>query len=363
MKVPFLSIKDSYLEISEEIDQAISRSLNSGWYIGGDEVQNFESSFANYIGSQCCVGLGNGLEAIHLSLKALGVGSGDEVIVPSHTFIATWLAVSNCGAKPIPVEVCKDTYSISLNEIEKVITEKTKAIIPVHLYGQPVDLEPIIQLANQKNLFVIEDAAQAHGAIYNSKRVGSHGHVVAWSFYPGKNLGAFGDAGAITTNDSNLALKIKMLSNYGSKEKYVNTLQGFNSRLDPIQASVLNIKLNYLDEWNQARKRIASKYLENINHESVLIPHKFDQDNCVWHLFPIRSKRRDELKEYLLKNGIETLIHYPIPPHKQLAYEEEYGHIKLKFTETIADELLSLPIGPQLDPEKVEYVIDKINSF
>jgi len=363
MKVPFLSLQESYEEISEEINLALQKVLSSGRYIGGSEVELFEEKFSEYVGSKYCVGLGNGLDAIQAILKALDIGQGDEVIVPSHTFIATWLAVSNCGAKPIPVEVNQDTYSIELSEIEKALTKKTKAIIPVHLYGQPVDLDPIIEFSKKHEIFVVEDAAQAHGSIYKSKKIGSHGDAVAWSFYPGKNLGAFGDAGAVTTNNHSMAKKIRKLSNYGSQKKYVNEFKGFNSRLDPLQAGILNIKLNYLDEWNKRRLEIAKLYLDKLDMKELTLPKKFDIKNCAWHLFPIRIKERDELINYLNHAGIETLVHYPIPPHKQDAYKSDYLDKTFLITEKISEELLSLPIGPHLNLKKANFVIEKIQSF
>lgn len=363
MRVPFLSLNDSYNQYSNEINIAIEAVLQSGRYIGGPILENFERNFAGYTNAKYCVGLANGLDALEISLRALGISDGDEVIVPSNTFIATWLAVSNAGASPIPVEPNLKNYSIDVSKIEQAITKKTKAIIPVHLYGQPADMDQIIQIAKKYNIYIVEDAAQAHGATYKEKKIGSHGDVVAWSFYPGKNLGAFGDAGAITTNNKSLADKIRVIGNYGSKEKYVNISMGVNSRLDPIQAAVLDIKLKYLDSWTEIRKSIAKKYLEEINLCNLILPSDIDAQNSAWHLFIVRHTQRDEFMSFLKTKGIETLIHYPIPPHKQKIYQEQYSKLNLSISERIANELVSLPIGPHMLNDQVEYVIEQVNSF
>jgi dTDP-4-amino-4,6-dideoxygalactose transaminase len=260
VNIPFLDIKASYLKIQEEIDSSIKQVLMSGWYVLGEEVEQFEIEYARYCNVKYCIGLGNGMDAIHLGLLALGVGPGDEVIVPSNTYIATWLAVSQCGAIPVPVEP-NEFFNIDVNKIESAITDRTKVILPVHLYGQSADLDPILLLAKKYHLKVLEDAAQAHGATYKGQKIGKHGDAVAWSFYPGKNLGAFGDAGGVTTNSLEIARKIRMLRNYGSEEKYINQEIGFNSRLDPIQATILRVKLKYLDQWNEHRSNIAKLYL------------------------------------------------------------------------------------------------------
>tara|TARA_Y100001970_G_scaffold86868_3_gene109623 strand:- start:6890 stop:7987 length:1098 start_codon:yes stop_codon:yes gene_type:complete len=363
MKVPFLDLHASYLELKDELDEALLSFLQYGQYIGGSKLTSFESSYANFVGAKSCVGIANGLEAIELSLKALGIKDGDEVIVPSHTFIATWLAVSNCGAIPVPVEPDVSSYSIDIDKIQNAITNKTKAIIPVHLYGQPVDLDPIIQLAKSNGIYVIEDAAQAHGAFYKKKRIGSHGDVVAWSFYPGKNLGAYGDGGAITTNNVDLAEKIRVLGNYGSKEKYVNNVIGYNSRLDPLQATILDVKLRRLDEWNYRRREIAAKYLKELRGLDLLLPDRFDLDNGAWHLFPVRSLERDKLMNFLKLKQIDTIIHYPIPPHKQKAYASYFKGIKFKLAEELSSQLLSLPIGPHLSSEETDYIIEMIKEY
>ncbi len=364
MNIPFLDLKSSYLEIKDEIDLSISSVLNSGQYILGDEVKDFETNWAEFCQADYAVGVANGLDALYISLLALGIKKGDEVIVPSNTYIATWLAVSRCGAIPVPIEPDENTHNINPTLIELSITEKTKVIMPVHLYGQPCDLGPIIKIAKKYNLFVVEDAAQAHGAIYNDKRIGSHGDIAAWSFYPGKNLGAFGDAGAVTTNNTQLAEKIKILRNYGSKIKYENELIGINSRLDPLQAAILNIKLKYLQEWNKRRNLLAFNYLENINNKFIVKP--FCQKNIfhVWHLFVIRTEFRNSFQNFLADHKIGTLIHYPIPPHKQKAYKNTIdSKIGLDIAERLSKEILSIPIGPHLSFNHQEIIIDVINKF
>lgn len=363
MQVPFLDLKAAYQELKAEIDGAIERSISSGWYIGGPELESFESKFAQYCDAKHCVGVGNGLEALHLALRAMGIGPGDEVIVPSHTYIATWLAVSHCGAKPVAVEPVESTYNIDPRRIEAAITSRTKAIIPVHLYGQPADIAPILSLARENGLRVLEDAAQAHGAKYEGRKIGAHGDVVAWSFYPGKNLGALGDAGAITTNDSDLAERIASLRNYGSHVKYVNDVVGFNSRLDPLQAAVLQVKLNHLDAWNERRKRIAERYMEALSDTDLVLPHVSPGCDPVWHLFVVRHRNRDGLAKALGVAGINTLIHYPIPPHMQKAYSNTVeGQVSLPLAERLASEVLSLPIGPQLSDGDVEKVIASVRA-
>ncbi len=364
MIIPFLDLRAAYMELKPEIDEAIARVLESGWYILGEEVDAFEAEWAAYCEAKYAVGVGNGLDALHLALLALGVGPGDEVIVPSNTYIATWLAVSKCGATPVPVEPDDRTYNIDPSRIEAAITPWTRVILPVHLYGQPADLDPILAIARKHNLRVLEDAAQAHGARYKGGRIGAHGDVVAWSFYPGKNLGALGDGGAITTNDPSIADRIRVLRNYGSRVKYVNEVQGVNSRLDPIQASVLRVKLKMLDEWNDRRKVIARQYSEGFselignhvaqknegNESRIILPFVPEYADPVWHLFVIRHHKRDILQSALAEAGIGTMIHYPIPPHRQSAYAWlKLDEGSFPIAESIAEEVLSLPIGPHLD--------------
>jgi dTDP-4-amino-4,6-dideoxygalactose transaminase len=360
MTIPFLNLKASYLELKSEIDAAIARVLDSGWYILGTEVEAFEEEFASFCDTEHAIGVADGLDALHLSLRAMGVGPGDEVIVPSNTFIATWLAVSECGASPIPVEPDVSSYNIDPVKLESAITPKTKAIIPVHLFGQSADLDPILFIAHKYNLWVLEDAAQAHGARYKGKRIGGHGDAAAWSFYPGKNLGAFGDGGAVTTRDANLAMKIRELRNYGSEKKYVCNTKGFNSRLDPIQAAVLRVKLAKLDEWNVRRTQIAKKYILGINNPAIVLPKIADYADSVWHLFVIRTAHRPALQDHLTDAGVSTLIHYPIPPHQQKAYAFD---MTLPLAEQLANEVLSLPIGPQLSHADVLKTIEALNSW
>lgn len=384
MKVPFLDLRSAYLELKAEIDAAVARVLESGWYIGGGEVEAFESEWANYCGANYAVGVGNGLDSLVLSLKALGIGPGDEVIVPTNTFIATWLAVSHCGATPVPVDPDGRTYNIDPALIEASITARTKVILPVHLYGQPADLDPILALAEKYSLRVIEDAAQAHGARYKGKRIGSHGDLVSWSFYPGKNLGAVGDAGAITTNDEELAEKVRLLRNYGSREKYVYEELGHNSRLDPIQACILRVKLKVLDEWNERRRIIAASYLQSLNdlHDKPSFSFNLDRESIedlsirqpklipprvpgwcepVWHLFVIRHPKRLQLQQKLALQGVETLIHYPIPPFKQRAYANwTNSKSGLLLADRLADEILSLPIWPQMTSKQIRTVINAL---
>ena len=364
MQVPFLDLHDAYLELKPEIDVAVSRVLDSGWYILGPEVDAFESEFAAYCEASHCVGLANGLDALHLALRALDVGPGDEVIVPSNTYIATWLAVSQCGATPVPVEPVEATYNLDPALIEAAITPRTKVILPVHLYGQPADMDPILAIARKHGLRVLEDGAQAHGARYKGQRLGGHGDAVAWSFYPGKNLGALGDGGAITTNDDALADRLRVLRNYGSRVKYVNETQGWNSRLDPLQAAVLRVKLQHLDEWNARRAAVASLYLEGLAGSGLVLPHVPEWADPAWHLFVVRHPQRDALHKQLADAGIGSLIHYPIPPHRQQAYAGagfDAGGFPL--ASRMADEVLSLPMGPQLSVEQAEKVSATVRAW
>jgi dTDP-4-amino-4,6-dideoxygalactose transaminase len=365
VNVPFLDLKWQYEELRSQIDHAIGRVLESGCYIGGPEVEAFESEFAEYCSCTHVVGVANGLDAIHLALRALEVGAGDEVIVPSNTFIATWLAVTQCGATPVPVEPDVRTFNIDPLKIEEKITDKTKAIIAVHLYGQPSSLDEILKIGKKYNIRILEDAAQAHGARYKGKRIGAHGDVVTWSFYPGKNLGAMGDGGAISTNCSDTAEKIKVLRNYGSSIKYVHEKIGYNSRLDPVQAAVLRVKLRFLDEWNAKRKEVADKYLSGLSERNFLLPTVPEWADPVWHLFVIQCKDRTLLQQKLSSKGVQTLIHYPTPPHMQGAYKAQYlgGSEAFPVAEELAESVLSLPIGPHLSDDQVLHVINTLERF
>jgi dTDP-4-amino-4,6-dideoxygalactose transaminase len=365
MKIPFLDVKSAYLELQEEIDTAYNRVMQSGWYILGEEIDAFENEFASYIGAHHSIGVGNGLDALHLILRGYDIGIGDEVIVPANTFIATWLAVNYAEATPVPIEPNILTYNIDPELVKEAITSKTKAIIPVHLYGQPVDIDPLMELAENYGLKIIEDAAQAHGALYKGRKVGSIGHAAAFSFYPGKNLGAFGDAGAVTTNDAELAAKVRLLSNYGSKKKYNHEIKGFNSRLDPLQAAFLRVKLRHLDEWNDRRRKIAERYHKGLSGITALIlPFVAEWAAPVWHIYAIRYQNRDDLQKRLEAAGVGTLIHYPIPPHLAQAYNKmQLSGKNFPRTEEIARTILSLPIGPHLDGENIDITIHTINKF
>jgi len=358
MSVPFLDLGAAYKEIEAELEKAIQDSLRSGYYIGGSDVADFEREFAQYTETPHCVGMGNGLDALRLALQAMGVGAGDEVIVPSNTYIATWLAVSQGGAVPVPVEPDPATYNIDPERIEKAIGPRTKVLLPVHLYGQPADLDPILELARKHGLRVLEDAAQAHGARYKGKRIGGHGDAVAWSFYPSKNLGALGDAGAVTTNDPSLADRIRVLGNYGSRKKYVNETQGWNSRLDPVQAAALRVKLRHLDDWNARRAAIAAQYDREFAATSLVLPSVPQWAEPVWHVYAVQHSCRDRLQKLLLEAGVGSLIHYPIPPHLQKAYcGAGYSSGSFPIAERMANRLLSLPMGPQLLPKQVSEVV------
>ena len=363
MIVPFLDLKAAYLELKDEIDAAIARVCASGWYILGEEVEAFEAEFATFCEARHCVGVGNGLDALVLALRAMDVGAGDEVIVPSNTYIATWLAVSQVGAVPVPVEPVVGTYNLDPLLIEAAITARTKVILPVHLYGQPADLDPIIAIARRRGLRVVEDAAQAHGARYKGKRIGGHGDAVCWSFYPGKNLGALGDAGAVTTNDDAVADRVRLLRNYGSHEKYVNLEKGVNSRLDPIQTAVLRVKLAHLDEWNGRRRKIAATYGDGLCGLPIVLPVVPDHAEAVWHLYVVQSDQREVLQANLHERDIRTLIHYPIPPHRQEAYRNETSAMRsLPVAKRLANEVLSLPIGPHLSSQDAQTVITSVRA-
>ena len=356
--IPFLDLKAPYLELKQELDEAIARVVSSGWFIGGGEVEQFEADYAQYCGVTHAVGVANGLDALHLALRAMDVGPGDEVIVPSNTYIATWLAVSQCGATPIPVEPDARTYNIDPALIEAAITPRTKVILPVHLYGQPADMDPILSIARKHGLRVLEDGAQAHGARYKSQRLGAHGDAVAWSFYPGKNLGAMGDGGAVTTNDAQLADRLRLLRNYGSRVKYVNEVQGYNSRLDPLQAAILSVKLAHLDEWNARRSVIAAQYRRGLFDCALTLPYVPEWAEPAWHLYVVQHPQRNALQEALTDAGVGTLIHYPIPPHLQQAYAAaDYVKGRFPIAEMIANQCLSVPISPHLQLNDAAVVI------
>ncbi len=361
MNVPFLDLKAAHLELREELDAAYRRVMERGWYILGEEVDAFESDFATYCGARHSIGVANGLDALHLILRAMNIGSGDEVIVPSNTFIATWLAVSYSGATPVPVEPYLLTYNINAGAIEAAITSRTRAIMPVHLYGQPADMDAIHAIAGRHNLAVIEDAAQAHGASYKGRRTGTLGTAAAFSFYPGKNLGALGDGGAVTTNDTALAEKIRELRNYGSKVKYHHAVKGYNSRLDELQAAFLRVKLGHLDDWNSRRKSAAANYLRCLSSSDLVLPFVPEWADPVWHLFVVRSQHRDSLAKLLTDRGVGTVIHYPIPPHLQGAYSElQLKPGSLPIAERLSREVLSLPMGPHLTADQQNLVASAV---
>ncbi len=345
-----------------DIEGRIKEVLDSGWYIKGVQNEIFEKNFAKYIGSKHCIGCANGLDALNLIIKAYGFNLGDEIIVPANTFIATILAISQNGCTPVLVEPDIDTYNINPDLIEEKITPKTKAIVVVHLYGQAVQMEKIWQLAEKYNLKIIEDAAQAHGAIYKGRKTGALGDAAGFSFYPGKNLGALGDGGCVTTNDDELARKIRAIANYGSDRKYHHIYKGVNSRLDEIQAAILDLKLTKLDEDNNYRRKIAKYYLENIKNPKITLPKTYDELSHVWHVFVLRTKFRDELQKYLLDNNIETNIHYPTPPHKQGAYKE-LSNLNFPISQKIHNEVISIPISPVISLQEAKTVVDMLNDF
>ncbi len=364
MSTAFLDLREAYRELKPGIDVAVQRVLDSGISIGGSEVTAFEHAYADYCGASHCVGVGNGLDALSLTLRALGVGPGDEVIVASNTFIATLLAVSGIGARPVLVEPDPATYNLDPARVEAAITEQTAVLLPTHLYGQPADLDPLLGIARRHGLRFVEDAAQAHGARYKGRRIGADGDAVTWSFYPGKNLGAMGDAGAVTTNDADIARRIRMLGNYGSSTKYVHEMDGVNSRLDPLQAAILGVKLDRLDEWNARRREISAYYVDQISNSDVILPFVPHWAEPSWHLFVVRTDRRAALQAALAKSGIQTLIHYPIPPHRQGAYADHPLSGKCyAVADRLADEALSIPIGPHLTRQSARAVVDAVNSF
>lgn len=365
MKIPFLDLHAAYLELRERIDAAYHRVMDSGWYILGAEVEAFEQEFAASCGARHCIGVGNGLDALHLILRGYGIGAGDEVIVPANTFIATWLAVSYAGAHIVPVEPDPETFNISVEAATAAITSRTRALIAVHLFGQPADMEPLRRLAARHEFKLIEDAAQAHGARYQGRRAGNLAHAAGFSFYPGKNLGAFGDGGAVVTNDEQLAFQVRMLRNYGSPIKYQHEQQGYNSRLDPLQAAFLRVKLSVLDEWNQRRTVAANFYRKHLTGlPGLIVPSPPAWADPVWHLFVVRHPRRDALQQALTEKGIGTLIHYPVPPHLSGAYQAlGWKAGRFPITEELARTCLSLPMGPHLSLDQQERVVEVVRSF
>lgn len=365
MKVPFVDLKAQYLSIKSEIDSAVKNVINDAAFIGGKYVKKFEKEFADYCNTKYCVGVGNGTDAMFIALKALGIGSGDEVITASNSFIATSEAITASGAKVVFVDCHPDYYTIDVSKIEEKITNKTKAIIPVHLYGQPADMDTISKIVKKYKIYIIEDAAQAHGANYKDKRVGTFSDVACFSFYPGKNFGAYGDGGSIITNNGDLALKCRMLANHGRIEKYNHEFEGYNSRLDGLQAAILSVKLKYLDEWNKKRREIAYSYNELFkNCDKIITPKELPNTECVYHLYTIRTEKRDELQKFLKENGISTGIHYPIG----LPFLNAYKYLKhnladFPFTNSYMVKLMSLPIFPELKDDQIRYIIDEIYRF
>ena len=359
--VPFLDARAAYFELRQEINEGVRRAISSGQYVGGLEVEAFERDWAAHCGADHAVGVGNGLDALELTLRALDVGAGDEVITASNGFIATLLAISATGAKPVLVEPDPHTHTLDPAKVEAAITVRTRALLPTHLYGHPADLSPLLAIARAKGLALVEDAAQAHGAAYKGKRIGAHGDAVCWSFYPSKNLGALGDAGAVTTNDRELAYRIRRYGNYGASERYIHQVHGRNSRLDPIQAAVLRAKLPLLDKWNERRRRIADFYRASIGDNALILPEVAPWADPVWHLFVIRHPDRDAFSARLRAANIETLIHYPVPPHLQAAYLDlGLSRGSLPIAEQLAGEILSLPIGPHLSAEQASLVAEAV---
>jgi dTDP-4-amino-4,6-dideoxygalactose transaminase len=366
LKIPFLDLKNINFRYNSELIEAASNVINSGWYIGGNNLDKFEAEFSAYCGVKYCIGVANGLDALILTLRAwkdLGkLTNGDEVLVPANTYIASILAITGNSLKPVFVEPDDKTLNLNIKKLESLITPRTKVILPVHLYGRLVDMPTVLEIAKRHNLLVLEDSAQAHGARLHNQRAGSWGDASGFSFYPGKNLGALGDAGAVTTNDPELFKALKALQNYGSLERYKNIVLGVNSRLDEIQAAMLSVKLRYLDGDNERRQSIARAYLERIKNKLILLPEMPLEGQHVWHLFVVRTQYRDQLQRFLAQMDIETLIHYPIPPHQQIAYKQ-YANLSLPFTERLHSEVLSLPIGPTLSDEEVNTVINACNAF
>lgn len=360
--IKFLDLEKINNRFRKEIDERIKNILDKGWYLQGEENDKFSKHFAEYCGVKYVLGVANGLDALRLIIMASGFGEGDEIIVPANTYIATILAISDNGCTPVLVEPNINTYNIDPDKIEAAITPKTKAIMVVHLYGQAVQMQKVWDLAKKYNLKVFEDCAQAHGAIYQNKRVGNLSDAGAFSFYPGKNLGALGDAGAIATNDEDLYLRAKALANYGSDRKYHHIYKGLNSRLDEIQAAVLDVKLPHLDKDNARRREIAAYYRSHITNPKIILPQTYDEKAAVWHVFVVRTKERDAFQQYLSDNGVQTIIHYPCPPHKQLAYKE-WNNLSYPISEEIHNTIISLPISPVMTDDEVEKVVEIVNAW
>lgn len=360
--IKFLDLEKINNRFRKEIDERIKNIFDKGWYLQGEENDKFSKHFAEYCGVKYVLGVANGLDALRLIIKASGFGEGDEIIVPANTYIATILAISDNGCTPVLVEPNINTYNIDPDKIEAAITPRTKAIMVVHLYGQAVQMQKVWDLAKKYNLKVFEDCAQAHGAIYQNKRVGNLSDAGAFSFYPGKNLGALGDAGAIATNDEDLYLRAKALANYGSDRKYHHIYKGLNSRLDEIQAAVLDVKLPHLDKDNARRREIAAYYRSHITNPKIILPQTYDENAAVWHVFVVRTKERDAFQQYLSDNGVQTIIHYPCPPHKQLAYKE-WNNLSYPISEEIHNTIISLPISPVMTDDEVEKVVEIVNAW
>lgn len=364
IKVPFLDLKRQHESIKVELDEAYRRVLESGWFITGPELEAFEAEFSAYHGVRHCVGVGNGLDALHLTLRAMAIGAGDEVIVPAHTFIATWLAVSYAGASLRPVDVEEVTGNLDPSQLEAAINERTKVIMPVHLYGRICNMFPIMEIAKKHGILVLEDAAQAHGAEYHGLRAGHFGIAAGFSYYPGKNLGALGDGGAVVTNDANLATRLQLLRNYGSAQRYHHMETGFNSRLDELQAAFLRVKLRHLETWNNRRRDIARRYIVAFSDLPFWLPESDGDNISSWHLFVIRTHQRAELAAKLKAEGIATLIHYPVPPFLQEAYISlGYRGDSFPISARISNEVLSLPMDPMMTDAQVEHVITAVRMF
>ena len=358
--IKFLDLHKINERFRSDIDKRIKEVLDSGWYLLGNQDKTFEEHFAKYCGTKHCIGCANGLDALTLIIRAYGFGAGDEIIVPANTYIASILSISENGCTPVLVEPDINTYNINPDLIEEKITDKTKAIMVVHLYGQAVQMDKVWALAKKYNLKVIEDSAQGHGAYYNGRRTGNLGD--GFSFYPGKNLGCMGDGGCVTTNDDELAAKVRALANYGSHKKYCNLYKGVNSRLDEIQAAILDVKLSHLDDDNARRREISKYYRENIKNPKIILPKTYDEKAHVWHVFVVRTEKRDEFQEYLKQNNIQTIIHYPTPPHKQEAYKE-WNSLSFPITEEIHKTIISLPISPVMTDEEAKETVKIINAY